>query len=212
MKTIRDIILSTCFLLVLSGGFTWAVNPGSGAGGDTRDTRDHQAAERAQAAPAALSVQEALAGEEAALAAPTETIAPAKKNRAMKMHLRTSKRQSMLAPQEAESAAKNKIDLQEELMREAELARLSLTDVQRAADQILLRLTTVDRTEMPVSDTAVAIFLLLLFVVPPTAVFASTREFKTEFWFNVVLTCLFWLPGMIHAGLMIERKSGPEQD
>ena len=42
------------------------------------------------------------------------------------------------------------------------------------------------------------LLIVLCFLLPPLAVFLKTNNVKTTL-INVVLTVLFWLPGLIHA-------------
>jgi uncharacterized membrane protein YqaE (UPF0057 family) len=43
------------------------------------------------------------------------------------------------------------------------------------------------------------LILILCFLLPPLAVFLHTNDIGTPFWISVILTLLFWVPGIIYA-------------
>ncbi|KAF8954904.1 hypothetical protein BDZ97DRAFT_1862415 [Flammula alnicola] len=52
------------------------------------------------------------------------------------------------------------------------------------------------------------VFLYLLAIIlPPVSVFLK-KGFKSEFWINICLTILGWIPGVIHAWYVISRSEG----
>jgi uncharacterized membrane protein YqaE (UPF0057 family) len=53
------------------------------------------------------------------------------------------------------------------------------------------------------SDDQLLLILLAIFI-PPLAVYLSAG-LGTEFWIDLLLTCLFWLPGVIYAFIVILR-------
>ncbi|KAK3687734.1 hypothetical protein B0T22DRAFT_498055 [Podospora appendiculata] len=55
----------------------------------------------------------------------------------------------------------------------------------------------------PSSTSDVLLYFLALFV-PPLAVFLK-RGCIADFWINICLTILGWLPGVIHAWYIISR-------
>jgi len=52
---------------------------------------------------------------------------------------------------------------------------------------------------VPVVSTPTLLLVILSFILPPLAVYLKYEEISTPFWVNVVLTLLFWVPGVIHA-------------
>ena len=52
------------------------------------------------------------------------------------------------------------------------------------------------------SGVGIVVLVILAFIIPPLAVFLS-RGIGTAFWINLILTLLFWLPGVIHALVVI---------
>ncbi len=47
---------------------------------------------------------------------------------------------------------------------------------------------------------------VIAFFIPPLAVFLKEGKIGTNFWINLVLTILFWLPGFLHALYLIFMK------
>ncbi|KAI0088791.1 hypothetical protein BDY19DRAFT_945972 [Irpex rosettiformis] len=56
----------------------------------------------------------------------------------------------------------------------------------------------------PTSD--VCLYFLALFV-PPLTVFFK-RGLKIDFWINILLWILGWIPGVLHAWYIISRSEG----
>lgn len=51
----------------------------------------------------------------------------------------------------------------------------------------------------PASDTDTLLLVIIALFIPPLAVYLLYREFGTPFWVNLILTLLFYIPGLIHA-------------
>ena len=51
------------------------------------------------------------------------------------------------------------------------------------------------------------LLIILAILLPPVAVFLVVG-LGTQFWINLILTLLLWLPGMIHALWVIFTQSG----
>ena len=51
----------------------------------------------------------------------------------------------------------------------------------------------------PASDVNTILLVILSFILPPLAVYLVYEEIGTPFLVNVILTILFWIPGVIHA-------------
>lgn len=52
------------------------------------------------------------------------------------------------------------------------------------------------------ADVATLLLVILAIILPPVAVFL-VRGIDIHFWLSIILTLLFWLPGIIHALLVI---------
>lgn len=51
----------------------------------------------------------------------------------------------------------------------------------------------------PAGDTDTILLVILAILLPPLAVFLVYNEIGTPFLVNLILTLLFWIPGVIHA-------------
>jgi uncharacterized membrane protein YqaE (UPF0057 family) len=49
------------------------------------------------------------------------------------------------------------------------------------------------------ADVSTILLVILSFILPPLAVYLLFEDINNAFWLNVVLTLLFWIPGVIHA-------------
>jgi uncharacterized membrane protein YqaE (UPF0057 family) len=52
---------------------------------------------------------------------------------------------------------------------------------------------------LPASDTDTLLLVILCFILPPLAVYLKYDEIGTPFIVNLILTLIFWIPGVIHA-------------
>lgn len=51
----------------------------------------------------------------------------------------------------------------------------------------------------PTADVSTILLVILSFILPPLAVYLLFGEVNNHFWLNVILTLLFWIPGVIHS-------------
>lgn len=51
----------------------------------------------------------------------------------------------------------------------------------------------------PAAGASTILLVILSFILPPLAVYLVYEAIGTPFWVNLVLTILFWIPGIIHA-------------
>lgn len=58
------------------------------------------------------------------------------------------------------------------------------------------------RSAKEATDDTVLLALLAVFL-PPLAVFLKEEEINARFWISVLLTLLFWLPGIVYALLVV---------
>lgn len=66
--------------------------------------------------------------------------------------------------------------------------------------------TTVDlNTDEQSDEVALLIYIILALLLPPLAVFLL-YGISTEFWISVLLTILFWIPGVIYALILVLRS------
>jgi uncharacterized membrane protein YqaE (UPF0057 family) len=50
------------------------------------------------------------------------------------------------------------------------------------------------------------ILIILAILLPPLAVFLMSG-FGKDFWINLILTVLFWVPGVVHAIFLVVTRS-----
>ncbi len=66
--------------------------------------------------------------------------------------------------------------------------------------------TSIDlNTNEQSDDVALLIYIILALLLPPLAVFLL-YGISTEFWISVLLTILFWIPGVIYALILVLRS------
>jgi uncharacterized membrane protein YqaE (UPF0057 family) len=53
------------------------------------------------------------------------------------------------------------------------------------------------------ADTALVLYVILCILIPPVAVFLKEDAITTNFWIDLILTLLFWVPGVIFAFLVV---------
>lgn len=52
-------------------------------------------------------------------------------------------------------------------------------------------------------ETNMVLLVILAILLPPLAVYLYEGEINSKFWISLILTLLFWLPGIIYALLVI---------
>src|SRR6476469_3631574 len=57
------------------------------------------------------------------------------------------------------------------------------------------------------SDTNTILLVILAILLPPLAVYLYEGEINTRFWISIILTLLFWIPGVIYALILILGKN-----
>jgi uncharacterized membrane protein YqaE (UPF0057 family) len=53
------------------------------------------------------------------------------------------------------------------------------------------------------SDTNKILLVILAILLPPLAVYLHENAINTKFWLDLLLTLIFWLPGLIYALIVI---------
>lgn len=53
------------------------------------------------------------------------------------------------------------------------------------------------------ADEMTILLVILALLLPPLAVYLAKDGISTAFWINIILTLLFWLPGVIHALIVV---------
>lgn len=204
MKTFRNIAFAFSLLLLVSGQGLWAIAPGSGHNKDKRDKKMHTEESHSLmgADNPALMAVDAAAEELIAKPSKSDAVQIVKKNQKPAAN-RQKNRKSVQAESAPEAESSEQVEIQKR--KEAKESHSGIID--GAVGQLIVLLTTLDRDEMPISDSAVIVFLVLMFFIPPLTVLVSTREAKSDFWFSILLTSLFWVPGLVHASYVVQRES-----
>lgn len=60
-----------------------------------------------------------------------------------------------------------------------------------------------DKKSGKATDNNTLLMAILCVLLPPLAVYLHENEFNGKFWLSLLLTLLFWLPGVIYALLVI---------
>lgn len=53
------------------------------------------------------------------------------------------------------------------------------------------------------SDERTILLVILAILLPPLAVYLHQQEINTKFWISLILTLLFWVPGVIYSLLVV---------
>lgn len=67
----------------------------------------------------------------------------------------------------------------------------------------LLKEYKADKRAGRAADTDIVLLAILAILLPPLAVYLKEGEVNSRFWISVILTLLFWVPGIIFAMLVI---------
>jgi uncharacterized membrane protein YqaE (UPF0057 family) len=202
MKTFQHIAFAFSLLLLVSSQGLWAVAPGSGHNKDKRGKKMHTEESHSLLGPESPAMMEITAEELIAKTAKTEAEQILKQDR--KAVTQSGTKQGSVHAEPAPGGESSE-QIESQIKKDAVDKHSGI--VGGAVNQLIVMLTTLDRDEMPISDNTVLVLLLLMFFVPPLSVLASTREMKSDFWFSILLTSLFWIPGLVHAAYVVQRES-----
>jgi len=53
------------------------------------------------------------------------------------------------------------------------------------------------------ADTSLLLLVILAILLPPLAVYLKEGEINSRFWVSLILTLLFWIPGVVFALLVV---------
>jgi uncharacterized membrane protein YqaE (UPF0057 family) len=53
------------------------------------------------------------------------------------------------------------------------------------------------------TDTSMVLLVILAILLPPLAVYLKEGEINSRFWLSLILTLLFWVPGVVYALLVV---------
>jgi uncharacterized membrane protein YqaE (UPF0057 family) len=67
----------------------------------------------------------------------------------------------------------------------------------------LLKEHKADKKAGRAADTDIVLLAILAILLPPLAVYLKEGEVNSRFWISLILTLLFWIPGVIFALLVV---------
>ena len=70
-----------------------------------------------------------------------------------------------------------------------------------------LRKFKADKKAGKAAEESTVLLVILAILLPPLAVYLHEDEINTRFWISVVLTLLFWIPGVIYALIVVLSDS-----
>jgi uncharacterized membrane protein YqaE (UPF0057 family) len=53
------------------------------------------------------------------------------------------------------------------------------------------------------TDTDIVLLAILAILLPPLAVYLKEGEINSKFWISLILTLIFWIPGVVYAMLVV---------
>ena len=101
----------------------------------------------------------------------------------------------------AKKETSNKV-VKQEVRKEMKAAQKEMKSIEKgfSADATVAALDQAGSS--PLSDVNVILLVILAILLPPLAV-GLHRGIGTEFWISLLLTILFWIPGVIYALLVV---------
>lgn len=96
-----------------------------------------------------------------------------------------------------EAMVKNAVAAFKSLSREERKARIA------DAKQLLKEYKTSKAEKTSEASTNTLLLAILAILLPPLAVYLHENAINTKFWISLLLTLLFWLPGVIYALIVI---------
>jgi uncharacterized membrane protein YqaE (UPF0057 family) len=67
----------------------------------------------------------------------------------------------------------------------------------------LLKEHKADKRAGRAAETDIVLLAILAILLPPLAVYLKEEEINSRFWISLILTLLFWIPGVIFALLVV---------
>jgi uncharacterized membrane protein YqaE (UPF0057 family) len=101
----------------------------------------------------------------------------------------------------AKKETSNKI-VRQEVRKEMKAAQKEMKSIEKGFTADASVATLDQASSSPLSDVDVILLVILAIILPPLAV-GLHRGIGTEFWISLLLTILFWIPGVIYAILVV---------
>ncbi|HEY8403173.1 MAG TPA: YqaE/Pmp3 family membrane protein [Flavobacteriales bacterium] len=106
---------------------------------------------------------------------------------------------------ESPSKATVKKEVRQELKaarKEMKAAQQEMKSIEKGYTADASIATLESASSSPLSDVPVIVLVILAIILPPLAVFLHSG-IGTEFWISLILTILFWIPGVIYSLLVV---------
>lgn len=194
MKKLKFTFAAILTFCIMQGA--WAVAPGGALGGGTKKGQQQKESSPRMAAP---SPEAAMVNESVEMLHKVEeTTAQDEKPSQQKVNIgKTS--------QEGQSA--NAVD--PESFDRMALAKMSKRDARKELKKRIRALRNkandIDSPSSTLADDMLILLVILCFFIPPLAVYLATGEIGFEFWISLLLTLLFFLPGVIYSLIVVLR-------
>lgn len=112
---------------------------------------------------------------------------------------------ALIVPQPADSSATkpDATKLNEALAEFKSLPKSERKERVREAKKLLKQYRSDKRSGKAEADTNTILLAILAILLPPLAVYLKEGEINNKFWLSLILTLLFWIPGVIYALLVV---------
>jgi uncharacterized membrane protein YqaE (UPF0057 family) len=91
--------------------------------------------------------------------------------------------------------------VQDAMLQFKSLSRVDKKEKYAEAKKLMKEHKAQEANAEPSTNTILLAILVIL--LPPLAVYLHEGEFNTKFWLSLLLTLLFWLPGVIYALIVV---------
>lgn len=193
MKSYKTIFATAALLVSMQAA--WAFSPGGALGGGGKSAQAHPAQESHLATePVAAQGPSALPADqlESSAEAPILHENPGTQPEAVVMGTDATVGKQPSAMSDAEYAEAM------QLHNDTKAQRHQLKDALRKYRQ-----ATKDRDNMPSGDDMLVLCVILALFIPPLAVYLWEGSIGTNFWISLILTLLFFVPGVIFSLIVI---------
>ena len=197
MKSPNISLISLFAILIFTVQVVWAASPGGGVEGERKigGMKDRQE-QRGIAKESPVSEMEMVAVEEALLENQNEEQLTA-------VNAKKGQEKGLGKPAEPAIQHSSKAKLSARQRREEK--RAALKKLRKLAKSHHKTIKAAAAPTAPSAGGSVGLFIILAIFIPPLSVLLWMGDATPEFWFNLLLTLFFWIPGVIHAIVVILR-------
>jgi uncharacterized membrane protein YqaE (UPF0057 family) len=196
MKKFRLIIAALLTLGFVQG--VWAIAPGGALGGGGKSAQAHPAQESNPVVEPVQTAHAATLEEQVGMENSAESAITLQTNRTQDVVIGKGGTEGQ-SNQEVDNADFNEVVADHNAKKEARRNFKEMVKQLRAHK-------SGDAPESPLSDTMLVLCVILCFLIPPLAVYLYFGTIGTEFWISLVLSLLFFFPGVIYSLIVILMK------